>query len=274
MAAFRALESAKPRSERLFADPHARRFLGPGERVLTNAARAPFVRRALEAYADLRAPGARTSGVARTRLIDDWISAECEEGARQVVLLGAGFDARALRLPALSSVRVFELDRAELLALKTRRLGATPANVSRVAIDFLRDDVETRLRDAGFDPALSTVFLWEGVTNYLDQRSVDAVFGLVSRLKARIIFTYVHADAVNGAFEAPGLAALLKRLKRIGEPWTFGFKPDALAGYLLAYGMKRQADLGAAEYRALYRGEAAAHPEGYEFYRVALAAPL
>jgi methyltransferase (TIGR00027 family) len=167
-------------------------------------------------------------------------------------------------------VRVFELDRAELLALKARRLGATPANITRVPIDFLRDALETRLLDTDFDTSRPTVFLWEGVTNYLDQAAVDAVFDTVSRFKARIIFTYVHADAVNGAFNSPGLTLLLARLKRIGEPWTFGFKPEEVPAYLQRHSMKRIADLGAAEYRALYDRVS----EGYEFYRVALAAPL
>src|SRR5262245_60970728 len=118
MAAFRALESARAPSERLFLDAYAARFLSPGEQALVALSRAPLARRAIEAYADRRAPGARTSGIARTRLIDDWIVGECEDGTEQLVILGAGFDCRALRLPALASVTVFELDRAEMLARK------------------------------------------------------------------------------------------------------------------------------------------------------------
>ena len=54
----------------------------------------------LTRYIDRRWPGARTSGIARTRLIDDWIGESIGQ-AEQVVLLGAGFDTRAWRLAAL-----------------------------------------------------------------------------------------------------------------------------------------------------------------------------
>jgi methyltransferase (TIGR00027 family) len=274
MAAVRALETLKPEAERLFADPYAIRFLRPGEQMLASAAHVPAIRHLLEAYFDDRAPGARTSGAARTRLIDDWICAECEEGAEQVVFLGAGFDTRAMRLPALAKVRVFELDRAPMLTLKARRLGQSPANLVRAPIDFMRDSIEATLMGAGFDASKRTVFVWEGVTNYLDQHAVDAVFQIVGLLKARIIFTYVHADAISGRFDAPGIEALLKRLRKVGEPWTFGFKPEDVPAYLRGNGLKRCVDLGAAEYRAIYRTGDASRPEGYEFYRVALAEPL
>jgi len=274
MAAVRALETLKPEAERLFSDRYAIRFLRRGEQMLASAAHLPAIRHMLEAYFDEQAPGARTSGAARTRLIDDWISAECEEGAEQVVFLGAGFDTRAMRLPALASVRVFELDRAPMLALKARRLGQAPANLVRVPIDFMHDSIEVTLMGAGFDASKRTVFVWEGVTNYLDQHAVDAVFEMVGLLKARIIFTYVHAEAISGRFDAPGLEALLRRLRKTGEPWTFGFNPDEVPAYLQSKGLKRCVDLGAAEYRAIYRTEQPARAEGYEFYRVVLAAPL
>lgn len=273
MAAFRALESTRASSERLFRDAYAARFLSPGERALVALSKAPLARRAIEAYADKRAPGARSSGIARTRLIDDWITGECEDGAEQLVILGAGYDCRALRLPALARVKVFELDRAELLARKARRLGPAPANLTRTPIDFNTDAIGVRLHAAGFDPRKRSVFLWEGVTNYLTEAAVGAVLNMVAACKASVVFTYVHADAVTGAFDAPGLPALLTRLRRIGEPWTFGLKPETLADHLAAHGLRRRADLGADEYRALY-GRKRAGPEGYEFYRVVLAGPL
>src|SRR6185295_12739335 len=198
MATFRALESARSPSERLFRDPYARRFLPMAQRALVTLSSAGWSRKLLEAYADMRAPGARSSGIARTRLIDDWIAGECEDGAEQVVILGAGFDCRALRVPALSHARVFELDRPELLARKAERLGPAPASLVRTAIDFNKDDLLPRLLSAGFAPERQSVFLWEGVTNYLSEQAVGAVLRLVANLRAGIVFTYVHADAVEG----------------------------------------------------------------------------
>jgi O-methyltransferase involved in polyketide biosynthesis len=117
------------------------------------------------------------------------------------------------------------------------------------------------------------LFIWEGVTNYLDSRSVEAVFDFFARdaaIGSRMIFTYVHADLLNGRFVAPGVARLTAVLRAYGEPWTFGFKPEEVPGYLARKGIRLLNDLGAAEYRGKYM-----HPVnklvGYEFYRVALA---
>src|SRR5262249_2512477 len=147
----------------------------------------------------------------------------------------------------LARVKVFELDRAELLARKAARLGPAPTNLQRLPIDFMRESIRDRLLAGGFNPVKPALFLWEGVTNYLDDAAVGAVLDCVAALKARLVFTYIHADAVSGAFHAPGLPALLRNLRRIGEPWTFGLKPEDLPDYLAAHGLRRRADLGAAE---------------------------
>jgi methyltransferase (TIGR00027 family) len=276
MAAFRALESGRPVGERLFCDPFARRFLPRWQRALLTFVRVPSLRALIERYADDRAPGARTSAIARTRLIDDWLRDEVAAGARQVVLLGAGFDCRALRLTELSGIDVFEVDRPAMVAFKTGLLARETAlaRLHRVPVDFQRDDVARRLLDAGFAPATRTAFVWEGVTNYLDEQAVAAVFDFVARSAprgSRILFTYVHADALDGRFDAPGLVPLLARLQRIGEPWTFGFRPDALPAFVARHGLQLLRDLSAADYRRLYWPSMPERGHGYEFYRVAVA---
>jgi methyltransferase (TIGR00027 family) len=273
MALIRALETAKPASRRLFADPFARRFLPRWQQALLVPARLPAWRRWMESMFDRQAPGARTSGAARTRLIDDWTRQAMQRGATQVIIMGAGFDCRALRMAELSGGPAFELDRLAMLDLKRRRLADAPAHhVRHVSVDFLNEKPEDRLTAAGYSPAAKALFIWEGVTNYLDAAAVDAVFDLFARSApgSCVIFTYVHADAIDGSFRAPGLEHLLERLRKIGEAWTFGFRPQDLPGYLAQRGFRLVADLGAADYRALYwpRPEQA---EGYEFYRVALA---
>jgi methyltransferase (TIGR00027 family) len=277
MAAFRALESAKPARDRLFFDPYAKRFLPPSQRLLTACSRITTLRRLVELYADHRAPGARTSGIARTRLIDDWLGEEVENGVRQIVALGCGFDCRALRLSSLADIPLFEIDRPALIDYKNRLLereNRVRRNINRVRVDFLIESFADRLFEAGYESGLKTFFLWEGVTNYLNDEAVAAVFDLVARNappNSKIAFTYVHADAVAGRFNAPGLQSLLGALRRRGEPWTFGFDPEALPAYLAARGFKLLVDLGAAEYRRQYWKAMPEQGIGYEFYRAALA---
>jgi methyltransferase (TIGR00027 family) len=276
MALIRALEFLKLPNKRLFSDPYARHFVPASQRAFLGPAHLPPVRALLEGYFDWRAPGARTSGAARTRLIDDWVREALAAFVSQVVILGVGFDCRALRMTELANTPVFEVDRPAMIARKESILGGdrqTRPRIRRLGVDFQKDDLENRLAEAGCSPNLRTLFIWEGVTNYLDSRSVEAVFDFFARdaaIGSRMIFTYVHADLLNGRFVAPGVARLTAVLRAYGEPWTFGFKPEEVPGYLARKGIRLLNDLGAAEYRGKYM-----HPVnklvGYEFYRVALA---
>ena len=105
-------------------------------------------------YIDRRWPGARTSGIARTRLIDDWIEQSVGQ-ADQVVLLGAGFDTRAWRLQSLDAVRIYEVDHPDTAKREApsglQAAGADLNRVTFVAVDFEIDDFDVRLREAGFD---------------------------------------------------------------------------------------------------------------------------
>ena len=107
----------------MFSDPYARHFVPARQRALLGPAHLPPVRALLEGYFDWRAPGARTSGAARTRLIDDWVREALAAFVEQVVILGAGFDCRALRMKELKNIPVFEVDRPAMIAHKERIVG-------------------------------------------------------------------------------------------------------------------------------------------------------
>ena len=274
MALFRALETVRG-SDRLFTDPYAAGFLPAPLRAVVLAARLPLAASAIHAFIDRRWPGARTSAVARTRLIDDAMTAALRDDVTQIVILGAGFDARAYRLAGIDRARVFEVDHPGTQAAKRTRLESSaaklPAHVTFVGVDFDRDDVATALARTSFDPRARTFFTWEGVTNYLTADAVDATLRWVARAAApgsRIIFTYVHRGVIDGSTHFAGTEALANTLRSSGEPWTFGLDPAEVPDYLAARGLALVEDVGAAEYRARYLGHAGT---GYEFYRAAIA---
>jgi methyltransferase (TIGR00027 family) len=276
MALIRALEFLRLPNKRLFSDPYAHQFVPVCQRALLGSAHLPAVRALLEGYFDWRAPGARTSGAARTRLIDDWVREALAAFVEQVVILGAGFDCRALRMKELKNIPVFEVDRAAMIAHKERIVGGshrTPSRIRRIGVDFQKDNLGNRLAEAGWSANLRTLFIWEGVTNYLDTRSVETVFNFFTAdacFGSRIIFTYVHADVLNSSFVTPGVVRLAAALRAYGEPWTFGFKPEEVPAYLAKKGLRLLIDLGAAEYRGKYMAPVK-KSIGYEFYRAALA---
>lgn len=275
VALYRALETSERRREPLFRDPFAAHFLADSHAVALRLANLPGARGLLERYADWRAPGARTSAIGRTRFIDDVVRAEIARGTTQLVILGAGYDTRAHRLPELEDAAVFEVDRPETQQEKRRRiagLAGARESVHYVAVDFQKDDLGERLEAAGWRADRPSVFIWEGVTNYLDEAAVAAVLGRVGRTATggAIVFTYIHRGVLDGSQRFDGADKLVDNVRRLGEPWRFGLVPAELAAYVARFGLQLEQDLGADEYRARYLGTDARFT-GYAFYRIAVA---
>jgi len=276
-ALFRALEASQPEGRRICDDPLAGAFLTRPLSWVAAAARVPGLRELIPRFIDRRWPGPRSAVVARTRRIDDLIEGALAEPLEQLVILGAGFDTRAYRLPGLRRLRVFEVDHPDTQAAKRRLLGralaAAPEHVRFVAIDFAQSDLASSMDAAGYRESARTLFLWEGTTNYLSEPAVDATLRWCARAAAgsRLLFTYVHRDILTRPETFFGWQRLFASLERSGERFSFGMEPREVPAYLAARGLELESDEGAAEFRARYYGEAARGLRGHEFYRVALA---
>jgi methyltransferase (TIGR00027 family) len=275
VALYRALEHRERTRPRLFEDPFAAEFLRPSHRLLLAAARMPKVHAWIRRYADRRAPGARTSAIARTRFIDDVVRRHVADGVAQVVVLGAGFDSRAHRMTELARATVFEIDRPETQRTKTAVLGGRSpiARVRYLPVDFLRDDLGAALVAAGWESAAGTLFVWEGVTNYLTREAVESVLEWIAATlgRAALVFTYVHAGLLDGSVRFEGGERILANVRALGEPWTFGLRPTEVAAFLGRHGLALEEDLGADDYRARYLPADPNGDRGYSFYRLAVA---
>jgi len=129
------------------------------------------------------APGRlRPSLIARTRFFDERVLAAISGGTAQVVILGAGYDDRALRFRS-PGVRFFELDHPATQADKARRLRALRAakpgsgGPALAPADFRDDDVAGVLEASGHDAGQPTLFLCEGLLVYLDQPTCVRLLG-------------------------------------------------------------------------------------------------
>jgi methyltransferase (TIGR00027 family) len=276
-ALFRALESALPERRRLFEDPLARSFLTWPLTLVARLAVVRGLRHLILRFIDTRWPGVRSSVVARTRLIDDAIAASLRENTEQLVILGAGFDARAYRLPGLRVMTIFEVDHPSTQTAKRkaleRVLPVLPPHIRFVPCDFNQRELVPAMTAAGYREAARTFILWEGVTNYLAEAAVDATLRWCSRASpgSLLLFTYVHRDVLTRPGAFIGTKNLFATLARAGEHLTFGIEPSRLRELLAEHGLSLESDLGAAEYRERYFGEEARKMRGHEFYRVALA---
>jgi methyltransferase (TIGR00027 family) len=257
--AARAIESCRPEGNRLFEDRFAMEFLPAAYRAIVRISRVPLIGPTLLALRERRIPGVMGSVLCRTRFIDDTLRDAMASGVQQVAILGAGFDSRAYRIPGANRIPVFEVDHPATQAWKRDRIKRVrvevPSHVIFVPLDFQRQEPEGAMTEAGFRAGRRSLFIWEGVTQYLDAESVDSVFRYISRAAAprgRIVFTYVNRGLIDGSVRMEGDRKLLSEVERQGEPWLFGIHPAELAGYLEARGFKLTEDVGAADYRSRY----------------------
>lgn len=275
MAFFRALETKQKKSKRLFSDPCAIHFLNSGLKWAVRASNLPIFRSYLKKTIQKRIPGGYSSGLARTKYIDDLLEMTVKEGIKQVVILGAGFDTRASRLLFLRDIPVIEIDHPntsnhKILTYKGRG-GLRPQNVTYCQIDFNTQSLDDLALQHHFDFTLPTTIIWEGVTNYLNAEAIGNTFTFISNYPrdSYIIFTYVNKLVLDEPGKFFGGEKLLQDLEAIEERWTFGFVPNELPAYLTNFGWSLVEDLGATEYRQKYLPDRT--DQGYEFYRVAIA---
>jgi methyltransferase (TIGR00027 family) len=215
VAAMRAEESA--RDDALFTDPFAERLAGDdGRRLLA------------EAGAQTGQPSAPI--VVRTRFFDEALLRAQADGISQVAILAAGMDARAFRLPWQRGTVVYEVDQPHMIATKDERIAGEQPRCQRVAVGVdLADDWPKVLRSQGFTSSSRTVWLIEGLLQYLNASDVDNLFARVDALSAPgSVLLY---DVVGKTMlEAPFLQTTLDFMTKLGAPWTFGSDtPAALA---------------------------------------------
>lgn len=121
----------------------------------------------------------------RTRFYDQHFLDATQSGVRQVVILAAGLDARAYRLPWPAGTVVYEVDMPQVIEFKNialRNMGAVPTAQRRTVAVDLRGDWPAALTAAGFDPAAPTVWSAEGLLNYLPAAAQDSLFGGITSL--------------------------------------------------------------------------------------------
>jgi methyltransferase (TIGR00027 family) len=129
----------------------------------------------------------REQSAVRTRFYDDFLIQATVEGARQVVILASGLDARAYRLAWPAGTLLFEIDQPEVIAFKTATLaslGAEPTTERRAIGVDLRDDWVAALRESSFSLAVPTAWIAEGLLMYLPPDAQDRLLDQVAELSA------------------------------------------------------------------------------------------
>ena len=149
--------------------------------------------------------------------------------ARQFVILGAGYDTQCYNLPEGAEVKCFEVDMAPTLAAKKQGLAAAGIphdHVTFVETDFNQKTWLEALTGAGFDSAVTTFILWEGVTMYLTEQVVKDTLNAVTSLPAGsgIAFDYFSSQLVNAEppFEKRGRRMAKSTMRYYAEALRYG----------------------------------------------------
>ncbi|MFC9994159.1 class I SAM-dependent methyltransferase [Nocardia sp. NPDC127526] len=228
-----------------FADPVAARLLREAELAEVERARTEVEPRRMGErirYETLRAT--MEILVPRTVAIDE---AVVEAGNPQLVVLGAGLDARAWRMPGLAATAVFEVDHPASQADKKARLGGLEPiakSVAFVPVDFGRDALGDALEASGHQPDLPTTWIWEGVMPYLTQSEVERTLDIIDRRSApgsRLIATYPTPASGSALLKRWGLRLFLaaggrlgsKAQERLRSSWT----PEQIHALFAVHGL-------------------------------------
>ncbi len=253
IAVLRAVESEKPAGERICHDPYARRFLPGWFYHMTRF----FIQ---TGYAEWRGRGVIGFLAARDRCIDDYLSECLQRGFDQLVILGAGYDSRAYRFEGLKDpIRVFEVDHPATQQAKldgVRKIfGSLPAHVRYVAIDFNVQTLADCLAAHGYDPRAKTVFLWQGVTYYLEPAAVNSTLDFIAQHSApgsSVIFDYIDEELLS----SPASHGEVKGMKRYrgmtGEDLHFGIPVTQIVPFLTQRGFEQIQNIRSEELKARY----------------------
>jgi len=175
--------------------------------------------------------------VARTVAIDEALR---QAGSPQLVILGAGLDGRAWRMPELRDVVVFEVDHPDSQKAKRARaasLAPIARDVRFVPVDFERDHLDDELARAGHDPGRPTTWIWEGVVMYLAPADVEATLAMIARRsapKSRLVVLY-HSPALL-------LKVVRPIVRRLGEPLRSVFSAEQMRALLSRHGFAAARD--------------------------------
>jgi len=214
----RALSAAETREGIKGGDYLAEIFLPDNQRALlkTPAQREWAIKR--------QPPGMYAYLIARTFYFDHIVEQALRENIPQIVMLGTGYDSRAYRFQKMAKeTRFFELDTLPTLQHKKELLQKAnipiPKNVIFVPIDFNKDTFEEVFFKAGYDKNKKTLFIWEGVTEYLDSKAIDTTLRFVkasSPAGSTVCFDY---EAPWYGLEGDELTAL----QELGDFWKQNF---------------------------------------------------
>jgi methyltransferase (TIGR00027 family) len=205
-------------------------------------------------------PGDLGTVAARTRFIDDYLKSRVRKGVRQIVILGAGLDSRAYRIEGLKgAVTVFEVDHPATQRVKKEKvkktLGSLPDHVVYVSMDFMKEKLEEKLPEHGYDRNSRTLFIWEGVTMYITAEAVDETLAFVAANSGEgssVVFDYLQYSSGYEPLQRNLLRKGQEHVRKRGEAWIFGIQEGSVDEFLTKRGFHQVVNATAKDLKEAY----------------------
>ena len=278
VATLRVMERYIPPERRLFDDPLAKPLFGPFLGPLLSLLAWQIPRELLLRTRYFKAPGVAGGLLCRFAYLDDVLRGALGSGVQSVVILGAGLDSRAYRIAGAESVCFFEVDHPSVQDKKRARLahhlGALPPHVRFVPIDFDTQDLSTELAAAGYEGTTRTLFIWEGVTQYISREALEGTLRYVggTAVGNQLAFSYVLQRFIEDRSAFPEMSSLWDlSCKGKNALWKCGLHPERLDQTLASFSLRICEEMGRAEYEARYLEPKGRSLEVFEIERTVLA---
>ena len=248
-----AIEQNFPQEERIINDTLAPKLYSGADRFWIQLTKISVFRNLIVGLTEKLLPGGWSCFLVRKRYIDeDLLEAVGNREVEAVVNLGAGFDTRLYRFEALRNIPCWEVDQPINITAKERvlksALKTVPENVTLTGINFVEQEIGELLKQSGYQAGVKTFFVWEAVSQYLNDAAVTKVFDFFAKAPAgiQLVFTYIPKDFIDGT-NLYNQEKFYKRVVLKDKIWQFGFDPTTLGELLGRIGWKLVKDLGYTE---------------------------
>lgn len=244
-----AVEQYEPSERRIIHDELAAKIMPAGYQLFLKLLRMQKLRTWLINATEKEIEGSWNGFLVRKRYIDETAVAAVESGSIEAVVnLGAGYDTRVYRLPALATVPVWEVDQPVNIAAKKKglrkALGKIPPHVTLMPINFITQDLGEVLAANGYAGDTPTFFIWEAVSQYLTETAVRQTFHFLAQAAtgSQLTFTYILKEFIEGK-NLYGSEKFYEQMVVKGKIWHFGLNPAGVADFLNEYGWRLIEDI-------------------------------
>jgi methyltransferase (TIGR00027 family) len=273
VAYVRATGNLYPKEKRLFENPYSEKLLSPLYKFFIFLQHSPRINDAIVKLKDMG------WFFCRFRYIDDVLKDSIEKKEIETIVnLGAGMDCRAYYIPGVKNIRYFEVDYPSVVETKKAKiekiLGKLPNHVTYVPVDFEKQSLDTELEKAGYNLTSKTLFISEGVTQYISKKANDSTFKYVAQAApgSEIVFTYILKSFIEGKdLKDATEKSMYKWLVKGFKLFKYGLDPAEMRDYLSKYNLSLIEDIGSKEVEKRYMKKSKLDLKIFEIERIVLA---